>query len=664
MRRLWLGIDTGGTFTDFVLHDGQRLRSHKVLSTPSAPEEAILRGIDELGITADRYPELVVVHGSTVATNAVLEGKGVRTLYIGNQGLADLLTLGRQARPELYALQPRPLPPPVPAGLCIETSARLAADGSEISPLTAADLAQLQAAVARLAPESVAINLLFSWLDDRHERAIAEAMPDTLFVSRSSAVLPEYREYERGIATWINSWIGPRVAGYLQRLAAALPNVALSVMQSSGDTIAAAQAGQHAVRMLLSGPAGGLSAARLMGRLAGRERLLTFDMGGTSSDVALIDGELQLTREGRIGRWPVAVPMVDMHTIGAGGGSLVWIDGGGLLQVGPASAGADPGPACYGRGGGIATVTDANLLLGRLQSDAFLGGTMRLDRQAAEEAIGQLAARLGMSSEETASGIIRIVNEQMAAALRVISVERGIDPQSATLMAFGGAGGLHVCALAEALNMREAMVPAQSGLLSALGMLSAPRGRQLSRSLRQPLDKLNEQQLAALVAEMAAEGEAALAQEGIHPSQMQQQIRLDLHYVGQSHPITLGWRIEEPLAAVADRFATQHEIRYGHRLRRAIELVNLSLQVTAPPPGLNWYPPASPLTRSSAGYDLVAVAGVDGSVPRWQRSALGSGNPISGPAIVTDPASTLWIEAGWHGWLDPLGNLLLQRQTL
>jgi N-methylhydantoinase A len=337
-----LGVDTGGTFTDFVYFDGERLRVHKVLSTPDAPERAILQGVAELGITPRQFAGLAVVHGSTVATNAVLEGKGVRTVFITNHGLGDLLTLGRQARTELYQLQPDRPTPPVPPSLCLETGGRLGADGSVVEPLEEAELARLRAELERLRPEAVAINLLFSFLDDTFERAIEAVVPAGVFVSRSSAVLPEYREYERGITTWLNAWVGPKVEGYLRRLAAGLPKVALSVMQSCGNTIEASLASRRAVNMLLSGPAGGLSAARAVAAQAGRRRLLTFDMGGTSTDVALIDGDLQLTSEGRIGRWPVSVPMVDMHTIGAGGGSIARVDAGGLLQVGPQSAGAEP----------------------------------------------------------------------------------------------------------------------------------------------------------------------------------------------------------------------------------------------------------------------------------------------------------------------------------
>ncbi|MDH3981126.1 MAG: hydantoinase/oxoprolinase family protein, partial [Gammaproteobacteria bacterium] len=386
--RRFLGVDTGGTFTDFVSFDGARLRVHKVLSTPDAPERAILQGIAELGLSTDG---LQVIHGSTVATNAALERKGVRTAYITNRGMADVLTIGRQARRELYNLQPQPALPPVPRELCLEVGVRMGADGVHVAELTAADRSALLASIEQLRPEAVAINLLFSFLDDSDERSIESWLPDGMFVSRSSEVLPEYKEYERGIATWLNAWVGPRVAGYLERLDQALAPAPVAVMQSAGGTVRADLAGRKAVHLLLSGPAGGLMGARLIGQQAGHTRLLTFDMGGTSTDVALIDGDIRLTSEGHIGPWPVAVPMVDMHTIGAGGGSIARLDSGGLLQVGPESAGAVPGPACYGQGGTQVTVTDANLVLGRLQPDAFLGGAMTLDAGAARRVLNQLA---------------------------------------------------------------------------------------------------------------------------------------------------------------------------------------------------------------------------------------------------------------------------------
>ncbi len=650
---LILGVDTGGTFTDFVLYDDGALRIHKVLSTPAAPERAILQGIDELGLSP-RLARLHLVHGSTVATNAALEGKGVRTVYIGNRGLRDLLTLGRQARAELYNLQPDAVAPPVPDDLCLETGGRLAADGSVVEPLTDADLAELRAAVERLAPRAVAINLLFSYRDDRFERAVEAALPPALFVSRSSAVLPEIREYERGIATWLNAWVGPLVEGYLQRLQAGLPGAALTVMQSSGETIAAAQAGREAVRMLLSGPAGGLVGARFAARHAGRERLLTFDMGGTSTDVALVDGELRLTSEGRIGRWPVAVAQADIHTIGAGGGSLAYIDGGGLLQVGPESAGADPGPACYGRGGEVPTVTDANLVLGRLRPEAFLGGGMRLDAAAAHAAVGRLGERLGLTAEETAAGIITLADEHMARALRVMSVQRGVDPRRLTLVSFGGAGGLHVCALAERLGMRQALVPVHAGVLSALGMLAAPRGRQLSHTVISPLEALAPAELERHFDQLAQQGEAALQAEGVAPDRLARRRTLDLRYRGQAYTLNVPW--DGATAATVEAFHQAHQARFGHRLALPVELVNVRLGLFAPASSLAL---ADVPTTPAGPVGAAILHGLTEPAAVWARERLAAGQAIDGPALITERVSTTYLAPGWRCRVDGVGNLVL-----
>jgi N-methylhydantoinase A len=642
-----LGVDTGGTFTDFVLWHEGRLRVHKVLSTPDAPEQAILQGVRELGLEP---AGLRMVHGSTVATNAALEGKGVRTAFITNRGFADLLTIGRQNRTELYELQPPPVPPPVPAELCLETGGRVAADGTPLEPLTEQELAELASALQRLQPRAVAVNLLFSFLDDAAERAIAAVIPDGLFVSLSSQVLPELREYERGIATWLNAWVGPLVQGYLVRLAQGLPGARLSVMQSAGDTVAAEQAGAQAVRMLLSGPAGGLVGARFVGEAAGCPRLLTFDMGGTSTDVALVEGEPRLTSEGRIGPYPVAVPMVDMHTIGAGGGSIAWIDAGGMLQVGPESAGADPGPACYGRGGAEATVTDANLVLGRLRADAFLGGSMDLDVDAAQRAVAHLAERLGCGVLQAAEGVVRIANEHMARALRTISVQRGIDPRGFVLTCFGGAGGLHVCELAEALGLREALVPVHGGVLSALGMLAARPGRQLSQTWLGLLDERSDAAIDAAFAALAEQGRQALLAEGVVLEDIVLEPSLDLRYLGQAYTLNIPW---QDRASAQAAFNRRHQRRYGHDLDLPVELVNLRLAVRGPAPALQLLPPVG---------EGEAAAGrpIDG-VPCYRREGLVSGDRLKGPAVITERVATTWLAPGWGAQLDAAGNLRLQR---
>lgn len=649
-----LGVDTGGTFTDFVLFDGASLRVHKVLSTPGVPEQAILQGVAELGLAPEG---LRVTHGSTVATNAALEGKGVRTAFVTNRGLRDLLTIGRQARRELYNLQPQPVPPPVPPELCLETGGRLGADGQVVEPLTDEDLAALHERLRALAPQAVAINLLFSFLDDRFEKAIEAAVPAGIFVSRSSAVLPEYKEYERGIATWLNAWIGPLVAGYIARLGQGLKPARVFVMQSAGRTIAAEQAGRKAVHMLLSGPAGGLAGARFVGRTAGCERLLTFDMGGTSTDVALIDGEVRLTSEGSIGPYPVAVPMVDMHTIGAGGGSIACLDAGGLLQVGPQSAGADPGPACYGRGGQEPTVTDANLVLGRLQPDAFLGGAMRLDVAAARRAVGRLAERLGLGLEQTAEGIIRVANEHMARALRVISVQRGVDPRGFVLMSFGGAGGLHVCALAEALGMDRAVVPVHCGVLSALGMLVAARGRQLARTVGGLLDRVSPNVLEDHFNALIDQGVAELAEEGVKPDEIAVERNLDLRYRGQSYTLDIPW---QGAAQSSAAFHAAHEARSGHRLDVPVELVNVRVGLSALPPTVR----LAPLAKT--GGQVLPMGrrllyGLSEEAVIWNRADLQAGQRITGPALITETVATAYLAPGWHCRVDDVGNLLLQR---
>ncbi|MCW8825553.1 MAG: hydantoinase/oxoprolinase family protein [Gammaproteobacteria bacterium] len=648
---LTLGVDTGGTFTDFVLLKQSEITIHKVLSTPDAPERAILQGISELGIEVDDFEHLTLIHGSTVATNAALEGKGVKTLYITNHGMADLLTIGRQARRELYNLQPNLIAPPVARSHCLEVGGRIDHQGETIEPLTDGDLSKIREAIESLQPEAIAINLLFSFIDSQYEEVIEGVIPGNIFCSRSSKILPEYREYERGITTWLNSWIGPLVESYIERLSAALPAAQISVMQSSGTTIAAPQAGAEAVRMLLSGPAGGLAGAKGVAGLADCRQLLTFDMGGTSTDVAMINGELELTNEGSIGPYPVAVPMVDMHTIGAGGGSIAYLDAGGMLHVGPESAGANPGPACYGRGGRQPTVTDANLVLGHIVADAFLGGSMSLDVDAARNVIKEIADNMGLSIEAAAEGIIQLANEQMARALRVISIERGVDPKLSTLVSFGGAGGLHVCALADAMSMERAMVPIHSGVLSALGMLMAPRGRHLSHALHGLLEQLSIETIEERFSALREEGIAALQQEGVAASKVRATAHLDLRYRGQSYTLSIIWEPEQTIEHHINEFHKAHLQRYGHNTGLPVELVTLRIKLVGPEPEV----------RLQNNRQTMGEIDGKGDIRLYQRAALSIEESIKGPALIIDPVSTTYLEAGWHATIDAIGNLLLQR---
>lgn len=650
-KPILLGIDTGGTFTDFVLFDGDDVRVHKVLSTPQAPERAILDGIKALGLKAEAAR---IVHGSTVATNAVLEGKGVHTVFITNRGFKDLLTIGRQNRARLYDLQPPVVAPPVPARDCLETGGRLDAQGEVIEPLSQDDLDALKRRLAERAPRAVAVCLLFSFLDAELEQRIAEIVPADCFVSLSSAVLPRMGEYERGIATWLNAYVGPLVAGYVNRLREALPRTRLALMQSQGRTVAAQQAAERAVHLLLSGPAGGLAGARFVGQLAGTGRLITLDMGGTSTDVALIDGDIQRTTEGRIGRYPVAVPMVDLHTIGAGGGSIARVDAGGLLQVGPESAGAEPGPACYGRGGQHATVTDANLVLGRLPGSLRLGGTLKLDLRAAQAALAALGRAMGTDSTGAAAGVIQLAGEHMAQALRVISVERGHDPADYVLMSFGGAGGLHVCQLAEQLGMRQALVPPQAGVLSALGMLAAVPGRELAAARLGLLDGSDEEAIARDFQPLVRRGERELAAEGQAPQDLHVERLVDLRYRGQTHTLTLPWR---GALASARAFHAAHQRRFGHHLDAAVELVNLRVVLTGRAAPLHL--PEIPKRPRARPYGETLLADLGRPAPVWERAALGRGQTLSGPAVITEPVGTTYLPPGWGCTMTSNGAMVL-----
>ena len=649
-----LGVDTGGTFTDFVWFDGEQLGIHKVLSTPQAPEHAILQGIRELGLQGKSF---YLVHGSTVATNAVLEAKGVRTAYITNYGLGDVLSIGRQARRELYNLQPQPESPPVAAELCLETGGRLAADGSVVEALSERELETLTARLRELAPQAVAINLLFSFLDDRFERQIERHLPDTFFISRSSDILPAQGEYERGIATWLNAWVGPQVQGYVQRLERSVQPAPVHVMQSSAFTIRADQAAKRAVNLLLSGPAGGLMGARRIGDELGRPQLLTFDMGGTSTDVALIDGQVNLTSEGSIGPYPVAVPMVDMHTIGAGGGSIARVDEGGMLAVGPESAGADPGPACYARGGSQPTVTDANLVLGRLKPSAFLGGGMLLDTAAARLAVGRLAGQMQLSVPQAAQGIIDLANEHMAQALRVISVQRGIDPAAYTLTAFGGAGGLHVCALADSLGMKHALIPIHAGVLSALGMLAAPRGRQLSHTLCGLIKDQHEAQLRERFQVLVMRGRSELLEEGIEIDAITTEFSLDLRYFGQSYTLNIPFHDLKQAAADFNRL---HQQRFGHKLDSDVELVNLRVALSASGSDLSLQA-CDHKAVSRDPIEQAVLAGFERPVAVWRRDDLDYEAVYPGPLLIIDTVATSYVAADWTVSLHRSGCLFLDR---
>lgn len=654
-----VGIDTGGTFTDIVvLHDGpdgRRLRQCKVLSNPADPSAPIVAGLEQLGLAGQA---LQIIHGTTVGTNAVLEGKGARVAYITSKGFADVLSLGRQEREHVYQLRQPELQPPVPAALCLEVDTRIMADASLQNEASDAQLAQLKTQLVALDVESVAINLLFSFLQPEAERRIAEVLGSDWFISCSSQVLPEIREYERGIATWLNASVGPVISRYLKQLLKRLPDSRIAIMQSAGTTIAADQAARQAVRLLLSGPAGGLAAAHSIGKQTGIKQLMSFDMGGTSTDVALLDGKIPLTSQSRLGRWPLAIPSVDIHTIGAGGGSIAKTDAAGMLLVGPESAGASPGPACYDMGGTDPTVTDANLLLGLIPANTLLGGYLPLNLESAQHSMSKLAANMGCDLLDAARGVIRMANEHMARALRVISVERGHNPAEYTLLCFGGAGGLHACDLAELLGMQRVIIPARSGVLSALGMLVSEPGREMSRAVLAPLSGFTDQDIDRQFKLMEADAIIQLQAEGYAQEQIVFGRQLELRYAGQSASINIDWIAG---GEHQEEFHQAHARASGMRLPHPVELVNVRLSARAPAVLDSIDDPAETGEGNVAERVFLPVLGH--AVPVYKKAGLSPGVVLNGPLILVEADATAWVKPAWLANMDKQGNLLLHKKT-
>jgi len=663
-----LGVDIGGTFTDFLLWEDGRLRVYKRPSTPHDPSEAVLSGLEETGWSPEE-----VAHGSTVATNAVLERKGARTALITTRGFRDMLAIGRQTRPRLYELEPQRLPPIIPDELRLEVDERLDYRGRVLRRL---DRREVEEALDRLmgqGVESLAVCFLFSFLNPAHERRVRDAARRRgIPVSVSFEVLPEHREYERMSTTALNAYVAPVMSRYLTRLERGLQRRGvrhLRVMQSGGGSAGAEAAGALAVRTLLSGPAGGVVGAYELARSAGYPEVITFDMGGTSTDVCLCPGRIPTSTEASVGGCPMRVPVVDVHTVGAGGGSIARIDAGGALRVGPESAGADPGPACYGQGE-LPTVTDAHLVLGRLLPERFLGGRMPLSRERARRAIAtKIAAAFGGDVTAAAASIVRIAGVNMERALRVISVERGRDPRLFTLVAFGGAGPLHACELAEALAVPRVLVPPFPGVLSAFGMASADVARDYVRSFLEPVPDDEEERhaqterLKAAFMELEARGRREMAEEGRDPRRLRFRREVDLRYLGQSFELTVP--IERPEAQrFLPRFHRLHRQRYGHaHPARQVELVAVRLRVTSPVSRPELAP--LPRGRGRASEALISEREVWFGQPLttalYDRELLRAGHRLRGPALVVQMDATTAIPPGWRGVVDEVGNLLLER---
>ncbi|RMG44125.1 MAG: hydantoinase/oxoprolinase family protein [Acidobacteria bacterium] len=678
IRRVRVGVDTGGTFTDFVIIVQGRLHHFKIPSTPHDPAEAVLAGLERIG---QMWPgaEMEIVHGSTVATNALLERKGARTALITTAGFEDVLEIGRQARPRLYDVMVERRPPLVPARLRFGARERIGPRGDVIVALGDDEVHRLAAAVARSRVESVAICLLFSFANPEHERRLERAMTRLgVAVSASHRILPEYREYERTSTVVINAYVMPLVSRYVKRL---LHGIArwqrrganartkraarqLRIMQSSGGSISAQRAAIEPVRTILSGPAGGVVGALAIAEKRATRRIMTFDMGGTSTDVALCIGEAPTTQEARIAELPIAIPVIDIHTVGAGGGSIAHIDAGGALRVGPESAGADPGPVCYGRGEQV-TVTDANLILGRFGGRALLGGEMPLDVDRATLYMDRFAEQLSRASgrpvrrEHAALGIISVANANMERALRKISIERGYDPRDFTLVCFGGAGGLHVCALAEALRINRIIVPMSPGTLSALGMLLADVHKDYSQTVMLPGDELRSARLERAFRRLEARGLRELTAEGFDPRKVKVERSCTVRYQGQSFELEVPWSDH-----LLDDFHRAHQLRYGYAdPRRPTEIVSARVRCigrvtkprfTAAPTVID----RAPVPRSA----WVFLAGRFQRLPVYDRDQLPVGYRLQGPAIIAEYSSTTFIPPGFRLDIDAFGNMIIHRE--
>jgi N-methylhydantoinase A len=654
---LQIGIDTGGTFTDLVAWDGTTLRTAKVPSTPPDFHRGVVTAIEAV-LGEDDFADLV--HGSTVATNALLERKGHPIAFVTTEGFRDLLLIGRQNRPLLYDLQPRRNPPIVADDHCFTLKERIGSDGRVLRPLNIVEIDGLIRQIRQAKSEHVAVCLLFSFVNPIHEQQVADRLRAAgLTVTLSSELLPEFREYERGSATAVNAALRPIVQYYLGQLATALPAAvkSLQVMHSGGGTLPPEDASRFAARLLLSGPAGGVLGANHVAKLEGFDRIITYDMGGTSTDVAaVIDGKPPWTNTATVDGLPVPLTMFDIHTIGAGGGSIASLDIGGALRVGPRSAGANPGPACYGRGGTLPTVTDANLLLGRLLPDRFLGGRMRLHRDQAESAIAPLARQMGKSLTEAALGIIHIAEASMAAAVRKVTAGKGHDPRGFTLVCFGGAGGLHAAAIAESLEITRVLVPPHAGLLSALGMVVAPPLVDVSRTIvNLPLTESSLQlefaQLARSSGQMLpAESTVAIEQHA------------DCRFKGQSYELTVP--VEDlSITAIEGRFRRAYELQYGHcPTGRGMEIVTLRLRRIGRAATLT-LPGIIPGAAKHESTKIVLTNGQAALVPVLDRPALAAQDNTNGPALLADPDATTFIPSGWTARVTPTGGVLLAQNA-
>jgi N-methylhydantoinase A len=652
-----IGVDTGGTFTDFVYIEDGKVKIYKRLSTPSNPAEAVLDGIERISGGKQKN----IVHGSTVATNAILERKGVKTALITNKGFEDIIEIGRQNREILYDLSYEKPKPVVPENLRYGIKGRLLFTGEVYENIDEEEIRDVLSNIMENDAESIALCLLFSYVNSEHEKKVEEIASEfNLPVSCSYKVLPEFREFERTSTTLLNAYVSPIMHRYITYLRDKLDKEdILRIMQSNGGSISSETAITESIRTILSGPAGGAVGAFEIAKSAGFDKIITFDMGGTSTDVSLMDGGLSYTYESKISGMPIKVPMIDINTVGAGGGSIAYLDKGGALRVGPESAGAEPGPICYGKGDKI-TVTDANLYLGRLIPDYFLGGNMKLAFEKLEKYFKELAQKINMDTVALAKGILEIANVNMERAIRVISVEKGFNPAEFTLVSFGGAGGLHAAFLAENLSIKTVLIPKNPGILSAFGMLMADVIKDYSHTIMLSEDEAEYSKIKEFFSPIMLQGENDMVFEGVNKENIVFEYFLDMRYKGQSHEITIPFNEN-----FVETFHGFHEKLFGYKNDgKATEIVNIRLRCRGflEKPELKHEPLGEAPIDESAVLEERDVY-FDNTEPIntmiIDRDKLKPGNFFEGPAIVVEYTSTIVVPPRWCANVDKYGNLKL-----
>jgi N-methylhydantoinase A len=646
------GVDTGGTFTDLVAMVDGKLVVHKTLSTPDDPARAVIEGLVQMlgGVAAS-----MVTYSSTVATNALLELKGARVALFTNAGFEDLIEIGRQNRTELYALSPSRPTPLVARAMRFGVEDRTLFDGSIAQAVTDAELARIAKAARESGAQAFAVCLLHSYVNPRGEDAIADTLKALgRPVSVSHRILAEYREFERLSTTVVNAYVAPRMASHLENLQSRLEGTDLRVMQSNGSAIGIELAREEPVRTILSGPAAGVIGAGELARAIGTDRFITFDMGGTSTDVSMFDRRARIRTLSYQNGYAVRTPVIDIHTVGAGGGSIARVDAGGALRVGPESAGASPGPACYGRGD-LPTVTDADLFAGRIVAENFLGGEMKIFPERADNVMRKLAGQMHTNLALAARGVIRVVNANMERAIRVITVERGYDPRDFALLAFGGAGPMHACELALDLGIRHIVLPRNPGLLCAWGALGAPIGREYSMTIREPAPEYRK--LLRSAGPMIKRAARELASEGASRAQIKHELFADMRYRGQSYELEVA--LTPRLIA---EFHASHKTTFGHSSPDSpVEVVNLRLRSSAPGPATGLGKIAkSAKSLTPIGQISTLVGDKMRRVPIYQRDDLGAARKLDGPLIVVELSSTSYVAPEFAMRLDDYGNLHLE----